>query len=225
MNHSVASVRLPQKKSSVAEVSSVALLDRVLRRGTNVCVLRRQLPATIRAWLEALDLSGEYEASARLCADGAGEGAQRLLRGLGSAAGATLLADDIETLARRFARITGAPEVVASLAIVHTDKCRKFHADYKPLRLLCTYLGPGTEWVDNADVDRTHLAQVVDTVELANARIVPRSSRIQRAQAGDVVILKGELHPGNHGRGAVHRSPPIQATLDTRLVLTLDTPE
>jgi hypothetical protein len=224
MNHSVASVRLPQKKSSVAEVSSVAHLDRVLRRGTNVCALRRRLPAEMRAWLEALDLSGEYEASAQLRVDGAGAGAKGLLRGLGSAAGAALFAGDIEALARRFARITGAPEVVASLAIVHTDKCRKFHADYKPLRLLCTYLGPGTEWVDDADVDRAHLAQEVDTVELANARIVPRSSRIQRAKPGDVVILKGELHPGNHGRGAVHRSPPIQATGDRRLVLTLDTP-
>lgn len=223
MNRSVASVRLPQKSSSVAEVSSLALLDRVLRRGTNVCVLRRRLPAEMRAWLEALDLSGEYEASAQLRADGAG--AQRLLRGLGSAAGATLLAGDIEALARRFARITGELEIVASLAIVHTDKCRKFHADYKPLRLLCSYIGPGTEWVDDADVDRAHLAQEVDTVELANARIVPRSSRIQRAKPGDAVILKGELHPGNDGRGAVHRSPPIQATGDRRLVLTLDTPE
>ncbi len=225
MNHSVGSVGVYKKKASVAEVASVTHLDRVLRRGINVCVLRRRLPAETCAWLADLDLSGEHEASAQLRADGAGEGAKGLFRELGSAGGAALIAGDIAGLARRFARLTGEPEVVASLAIVRTDKCRKFHADYKPLRLLCTYLGPGTEWVDDADVDRAHLAQEVDTVELANARIVPWSSRIQRAHAGEVVILKGDLHPGNHGRGAVHRSPPIQAAGDRRLVLTLDTPE
>ena len=39
MNHSVTSVRLPQKKSSVAEVSSVAHLDRVPANGATLVAL------------------------------------------------------------------------------------------------------------------------------------------------------------------------------------------
>jgi hypothetical protein len=131
-------------------------------------------------------------------------------------------AADIEELARLFTDLTGERSLQASLATVETNKCRKFHADYKPLRLVCTYAGPGTEWVDDRDADRAAMGHEETCFDTANLRIVPRGSRIQRAHPGDVLILKGESFPGNHGRGAVHRSPPIEGTGERRLMLTLD---
>jgi hypothetical protein len=59
-------------------------------------------------------------------------------------------------------------------------------------------------------------------VDAANTRIVRRGSGIRCSGPGDVVLLKGELFDGNRGRGAVHRSPPIEATGERRIVLTLD---
>lgn len=129
---------------------------------------------------------------------------------------------DIERLVRLFARLGAGPDVRAKLTLLSTDQCRKFHADYRGLRLLCTYVGPGTECVDDADVDRSALGQPNDDVEQANARIVPRASSIVRAGVGDVVLLKGEHYPGCQSRGAVHRSPPIVHLNQRRLVLTLD---
>ena len=132
-------------------------------------------------------------------------------------------AADVTRLARLFARLTGTSSFQASLATVHTNKCRKFHTDYKPLRLVCSYAGPGTEWVDDRDTNRDALGHEEACFDTANARIVPRGSSIHRAKAGDVVLLKGELFPGNAGRGAVHRSPPIERTGERRIVFTLDT--
>jgi hypothetical protein len=41
------------------------------------------------------------------------------------------------------------------------------------------------------------------------------------AQAGDVVIMKGQNH--RHGLGAVHRSPPIEGLSASRVVLVVST--
>lgn len=122
----------------------------------------------------------------------------------------------------RFCELLGAETLRASLASVDTNKCRKFHCDYKTLRLVCTYAGPGAEWVDDAEADRGAMGHAEACFDTANARIVRRGSSVRRAAAGDVVILKGELFDGNAGRGAVHRSPPIEATGERRIVLTLD---
>jgi glutathione S-transferase len=40
--------------------------------------------------------------------------------------------------------------VKACFGATTTNACRKFHADYVGLRILCTYAGPGTDGVDEA---------------------------------------------------------------------------
>jgi hypothetical protein len=42
---------------------------------------------------------------------------------------------------------------------------------------------------------------------------------VVRAAAGDVVLLKG--HPFGNGRAAVHRSTPIQADQQVRLIFKM----
>ncbi len=114
--------------------------------------------------------------------------------------------------------------VTVQLEIVTTDKCKRFHADYKSVRAVCTYVGPGTEWVEERAVSREEVSRHchATSFEAQNALIVRDPSRIERAHPGDVVFLKGESYPGNAGRGVVHRSPPIEASGARRLVLTLD---
>jgi len=141
---------------------------------------------------------------------------------VGAGDGPLALARDIEKLASRYASLKGNLRIDASLAVVTTDKCRKFHADFKPLRLVCTYAGPGTEWVANEAVQRAALINEIEDLDAANRAIVPDAQAIRRASAGHVVLLKGELYPGNAGNGAVHRSPPIAEAGERRLVLTLD---
>ena len=95
--------------------------------------------------------------------------------------------------------------VSVRLAIVTSDSCRKFHADYVKARLITTYVGTGTQWIDGKDAERVARGQ--DPV------------RINTLGAGDVGLFKGKIatrYP------AIHRSPPIARTGETRLMLVLD---
>jgi len=91
------------------------------------------------------------------------------------------------------------------LEVVRTDSCRKFHADYVSARLITTYVGEGTDWLEQSDAERVAAGEE------------PR--RISRMAAFDVGLFKGKLATD---RPAIHRSPPISATGGTRLLLVLN---
>lgn len=206
--------------TSSAVVKRGAHLTRILRPSVNVCVWRRALPKPLQGWLSRLNRVLVRDVSLSSTFDQ--RALPSLFTGLPDCPEVRAWAGDVALLATLFTRLLGTDSFQASLATVHTNKCCKFHSDYKPLRLVCTYAGPGTEWVDDRDVDRAELGHEESCFDTANARIVPRGSSVQRARAGDVVLLKGELFPGYAGRGAIHRSPPIESTGERRIVFTLD---
>lgn len=123
------------------------------------------------------------------------------------------LADDFAALARPLA---GQGTLTLRLETVSDDGCRRFHVDRVQLRMLCTYLGPGTEWLPEAQVDREALA-----AHQPNELILRRGSP-QRLAPFWVAILKGEVYPGQAGRGQVHRSPPMAGTGATRVLFCMD---
>ena len=51
-----------------------------------------------------------------------------------------------------FNTLTKTPSIKVQILVVKTNKCRLFHEDFYRQRLLCTYLGPGTEWLDHSNV-------------------------------------------------------------------------
>lgn len=91
------------------------------------------------------------------------------------------------------------------LEVVRTDSCRKFHADYVTARLITTYVGEGTDWVDQSDAARLAAGDE------------PR--RVHRLATFDVGLFKGKLATENP---AIHRSPPIAHTGAIRLLLVLN---
>ena len=101
------------------------------------------------------------------------------------------------------------------LEIVDTNKCRLFHEDFYRQRLLCTYMGPGTEWLSHSNVNREFLGKG------CNDDIVKDPSLINRANTFDVIIVKGAKYE-NGERSVVHRSPPIEHQGITRVVLKID---
>ena len=126
-----------------------------------------------------------------------------------------ILIDDILRLATLFETTIKSRNIKLQLEIITTDMCRLFHADYYRQRLLCTYLGPGTEWLDHSNVNRNALGKG------RNNSIVKDETAIKRANTFDVLILKGQ----NFGEGelaVVHRSPPIIRHNKTRVLLKID---
>jgi len=57
------------------------------------------------------------------------------------------LLKDILSLLGHFKEITKTSTFRILLATVNTNMCRKFHTDINDLRMLCTYVGPGTLWI------------------------------------------------------------------------------
>lgn len=172
-----------------------ASLDRIARSGAALAIWWRSLPDMLCDGLNTLDLDTVDDVLLDLAADGTVDGA---LRDAGYADPlATCLARDIELLVRRHAALTGEDRLRVKLEAVETDACRRFHADFVTLRMLCTYVGPGTQWcrADAADA-------------------------ICEVPTGAVGVFKGRmlLDPPT----VLHRSPPIVATGRRRLMLTID---
>ncbi|MBO6934555.1 MAG: DUF1826 domain-containing protein [Deltaproteobacteria bacterium] len=133
---------------------------------------------------------------------------------------AAFVCNDLRRLLPTFAAITGENEVVVRLHTIRDGMCEKLHADYVTLRMLCTYTGPGTQWVAPGDVVRENLRRIDVPVEEANASVLRHPGALRQARAGDVLVLKGEQWPG--GTGAVHRSPPVGPSAPPRLLLRID---
>ena len=164
---------------------------------------KRQEP-NLQVWLDKLDpvlLSQGHVVSRP-------EATRRIVSELCDAAGTPLCAqrdmliNDVASLATSFASLMQTPYVRLRLAVVTTNSCRKFHMDAISGRLVCTYRGLGTQYgISQNGGDPT---------------------RVFTVPTGAPILLRGSLWPAEPSSGLLHRSPPIEGTGVSRLVLVLD---
>ncbi|MGD1847954.1 MAG: DUF1826 domain-containing protein [Salibacteraceae bacterium] len=128
------------------------------------------------------------------------------------------LLEDITNTFLQFEKITRSDSLKLMLTTVDTNMCRIFHTDINDLRLLCTYVGPGTLWVPNEAVHELPHATGGRARELAIDE-----AHIQQVVTGDIVVLKGALYPQSNP--ILHRSPAIEACGEQRLMLRMDVNE
>lgn len=124
---------------------------------------------------------------------------------------------DVRDLVSRLALVGRTDRVRLLFGPIRDDRCRRFHHDYVQMRMVSTYVGPGTEWASERDVDREAMAREWCCVDDANRGIIA-PERVRHVRIGDVIGLKGTAHATSEGRGAVHRSPPLDEDT-TRVVL------
>lgn len=108
------------------------------------------------------------------------------------------VAADAVMLTARFAAILDITYVMLRLELVTGDACKRWHADAVPVRLICTYAGSGTQWIEQPD------------------------DRERSLGVGAVGLFKGRALAGDYA--IVHRSPPIAGTGEERLLLVVDSP-
>ncbi len=121
---------------------------------------------------------------------------------------------DLQLLADHFAGVSGGRALKFRLVTTDDDNCRRFHVDTRHMRMLCTYRGPGTEWLTDEQVDRDAL------LSGAPNEAVIRFGRPSHFEPFWVGIFRGET--GSSGNGLVHRSPPIEGSGQTRVLFCLD---
>lgn len=129
--------------------------------------------------------------------------------------GRDALLADIRHLIDLYGELLGCARIGLRLEVLGGAMCPRFHADRVGIRLLCTWIGPGTEWAEEWAVDREH-------VGCGDSGPVRDQVGVRRASAFDIVLLKGEYWQGNAGHGAIHRSPALDGCAGRRVVLVLD---
>jgi len=131
-----------------------------------------------------------------------------------------LMSNDIKNLLHTFQKATKAGSFRLLLATINTNMCRKFHTDINDLRMICTYSGPGTLWLTEENINHKALDALGN-----NDDIVIEEREIQQAKTGAVVILKGAIYPHEETEAIVHRSPTIEESGESRLLLRIDNDE
>ena len=126
-----------------------------------------------------------------------------------------LFISDIVRLYTLFTSQTVRKRVRMQIEVVDSDMCRYFHIDNYRQRLLCTYRGPGTEWLDPDNVNLDCLGKG------CNNHIAKDMDKIYRAKTFEVLLIKGAKYDGKD-KSIVHRSPPIKKDRLKRILLKID---
>ena len=165
---------------------------------------QRGVPTPVSTWLGGLDVDALPRGRSIVPLADIRAAAAQLCDEVSLAAGPhrDWLINDIGVLADHFGALMGARFLRLRLDAVSTNACRRFHIDAITARLVCTYRGTGTQ-----------VGVGVGGADPAQIATIP---------TGSPILLRGSRWPADPAPGLLHRSPPIEGTGETRLVLVLD---
>lgn len=103
-----------------------------------------------------------------------------------------------------------------SLNYVQGVPCTKLHADFLPLRLICTYFGPGTIFLPRESTRYPCLNE-----GRPNKRVLIKDKPVFQAEPFEILILKGRKFNKGEMKPCAHRSPEVVKG-EKRLVLKVD---
>ena len=189
-----------------------AVLNAAREANVGMAVWRRPMPEALKSWARRMAAERAIKAGLLIPVERCEDRIEKALRKhrVPSSPARQQVKQDIAELIRVFADIGGLRSVDVRLETVKGDACWKFHVDRVAFRLICTYAGPGTQYVPPA-CSRQAIAQQRDyTGPLATIGTY------------DVAVFKGADASGHDG--IVHRSPPILGSGQSRLMLCLSPP-
>ena len=203
-------------RNHIAQANEISVLPRIFEHEINIAIMCRRLPADVamsvaaqcqtdRAW--QFSWLGKPDHS--LKAD--------LLKRLPQPDAAEALIDDITSVAEATAYLFDTEAVGIRLRLLNAAMCPRFHCDNLPVRLVTTYMGPGSEWLPEYAINRAGLG----APSSHRPEIVNDAGAIQRMNTGDIALIKGSGWEGNEEYGLVHRSPVLKEG-EKRLLLTID---
>jgi hypothetical protein len=181
---------------AVVEDIDINILARIWEPDVHLALWRQSLPDNL-APLSSLDWDEIDDIDEPVLCDRLAADLPALVEAAGYDGMAQALICELTPLCERFAAIMECAEIRLRLEVVDTDACRKFHADNVSARLLMPLVGPGTQWIHTGADDQIH-----------------------ELQPGQVGLFKGWKWTENPR--ILHRSPPVAATGETRLLLAMN---
>lgn len=200
----IATAEFTAQPAGVSVISDTDGMQRFCEPACAAAIWDRVVPPDVTAWLAALDAAVLPGGRMLLKANDVTQAVQHLCdaAGMPDTEHRDWLVDDIATLAHAFADVMQVNFVRLRLQAITTNACRKFHLDAITGRLVCTYRGLGTQYGTSVQGDDPEHVFTVPT--------------------GAPILLRGSVWPPEPASGLLHRSPPIEGTGETRLVLVLD---
>jgi len=180
-----------------------SVFTRIYESDCNLACWQREQPPELTQYIE--QLPGDRQLNLRII-QSLDNLPRALERQLPAGEGRQLLIDDICLIVDMFSCLFEQEEVGLRLAQLTGAMCPRFHVDHVPCRLVTTWQGPATQWLDNA------LADIPD---------LDSPDSWQQLNSSDVALMKGDGWYNNSGRGFVHRSPSVPAG-QRRLFMSLD---
>ncbi|PVZ13623.1 MULTISPECIES: DUF1826 domain-containing protein [unclassified Pseudomonas] len=189
----------PQAHTLQVVGDNLLTLTRIFEDDVNLAAWQRCLSEPVQTFARALSAQSPGwgdSLSLDVAADTACCDLSPLLRHAEHLPGHAAFLNDLQWVADAFCCLLGVRRLGVRLRVLEKAMCPRWHVDHVPVRLITTYTGSATQWLDASGAQQ-HLA------------------------AGDLALLKGEKWIGNQGRGVQHRSPPL-AEGERRLIMTLD---
>jgi hypothetical protein len=202
---------------SIAEARSLTGLVQIFEPSVQLCHLPRPVDRLIDAYLQA--------AALRM-----GQGLRQVVeirQGFSAAhlpdlPGRQALVNDIDFLLALYGDLLDCAHAVLRLEVINRAMCPRFHVDHTGIRLLCTYRGPGTEWLEEGCANRSKLGHGARGQADEHSGLVIDPNGIGHVAPHAIALLKGDLWQDNTGRGAIHRSPAVTPEAAPRVLLALD---
>lgn len=214
-------VDLPTYLSVRQGISSVGdtpeILSQIYDDPIRICILQRVLSADIKRY--AAFLRQEYIGFELAQPINVEHVRDRLNELLPQHPTLNAFTKDVSWVVEMFACLFDLESVGLRLNVLAKTMCPRFHTDKVPTRLITTYAGKGTEWLDSRTGDHVMLAACDESKEKADA--FARQCPIQSLQEGEIALFKGDRWGEQEGCGVIHRSPALDRN-ETRLLLTLD---
>jgi hypothetical protein len=188
--------------SAAFVANHAGVFERIFADDVSICVWDRPVdPLLERYLLDSVSSSVGWEL--RGCVEGQAPQLDEILGSFENDLGRVRVRTELMGLIDLFVTLTEAQTVGIRLTATRGAMCPRFHADQVDLRLLCTWVGEGTEWLAEEDIIRDTRGA---TFSSPVGPMRPGAS-IQQLGPFAVGVFKGNGWPGNEGRGAVHRSP------------------
>jgi len=103
---------------------------------------------------------------------------------------------DMAGICEKFCEMVGKDTIKFTLSAQRG--CKRFHVDNVPFRLLVTYAGAGTEWINDHAANRTAFLNGAP-----NEDIITDQSQVKQMNSWDIAVFRGGPE------GLLHRTPDI----------------
>ena len=194
-----------------------AILARIIEPDVNICIWQRPLIDKIERELVSLTPQDLPDVRCHCTLNNFDAAVTSLMASQGLATDLFKhWREDLLNIAHIYFPQAKGRKVTLRLETTDQDGCPRFHTDRTHLRLLCTYLGPGTEWLRNDQANREAQLAGAPNSEIL---LTDKPSQLGRFWVG---LLKGSAFPGNSLNGLIHRSPPSQGPGVNRVLFCLD---